>query len=123
MLIWSKWLLAVFVTKGFAQDFDIGNYFSLLARANAECDDEQISQLNQYMADCDTLLNSYVAAELAALVADDGGVAGRNGLVARRLFTAWFGIKFTDAVGEVPTQTDETEPIWDAMHGNVSAFI
>jgi hypothetical protein len=122
MLFLYIWLLvAVFMTKGIAA-LDITDYFIPLDRANAECDDGQIDQMGQYIEDSITLANSFITAMTAALKQDDGGQAGINGIVARRLFTVWFGIKFGGALGEDPTPTAATEDIWEAMHSNVNTL-
>lgn len=120
MLFLYIWLLAaVFMTKGIIAE-DISDYFSMLDRANAECDDDQIDQMDQYIEDCLTLANSFISAMGAALKQDDGGQDGINGIVARRLFTVWFGIEFGGALGEDPAPTAGTEAIWEAMQSNVN---
>ncbi|OJJ48047.1 hypothetical protein ASPZODRAFT_15492 [Penicilliopsis zonata CBS 506.65] len=101
-----------------AQAVIIEYRFDLLTGAGS-CSDDYVTNLDSYLEDTGTLITSFKDAMTAALKADDGGTAGRDGYVARRLFTSWFGIQFTNALKETPAPTSETKAIWTQMEAAV----
>lgn len=74
----------------------VANRFTVLPHT-AHCEDEDITRLNDYLADSLTLASGFQAAIKAAATSNTAsGVNGQDGIVARKLFTDWFGIEFEE---------------------------
>lgn len=81
------------------------------------CTDAQITTMNTCITDTIALATIFDSALKAAVQSTETtGTEGQDGVVARKLLTKWFGIKFTGS-GEQSPDSDSADA-WTQIQGN-----